>query len=111
VNFGDRRVILLRSLYFNNEINLKSRWIVSVWSECSASCGGGTQKRRMWCENNMNEQVKNRKCDDMPKPDRRQKCNEQECPAVWHIGSWTEVDVDTFQTDFVKDWRNNINYW
>ncbi|WAR11678.1 ATS18-like protein [Mya arenaria] len=68
-------------------------WIVSEWTRCSAECGGGQQKRQVWCENDSHDQVKNRHCRDMEKPERRQECNENSCPAAWQTGGWTECSL------------------
>ncbi|KAH3773199.1 hypothetical protein DPMN_174556, partial [Dreissena polymorpha] len=69
------------------------RWIVSEWTACSRECGGGTQKRRVWCEDDIHNTVKNKHCSDMEKPSRKQACNEQECRNVWHTGTWTECST------------------
>ena len=69
------------------------RWVVSDWSVCSRDCAGGIQKRRVWCENKSNAQVKNKMCKHLEKPERRQACNEQDCPPAWHSGKWNEVSI------------------
>ncbi|XP_060604229.1 A disintegrin and metalloproteinase with thrombospondin motifs 18-like isoform X2 [Ruditapes philippinarum] len=70
-----------------------TRWVVSDWSVCSRDCAGGIQKRRVWCENKNNAQVKNKMCKHLEKPDRRQACNEQDCPPSWHSGKWNECST------------------
>ncbi|XP_045191522.2 A disintegrin and metalloproteinase with thrombospondin motifs 18-like isoform X2 [Mercenaria mercenaria] len=70
-----------------------TRWVVSDWSVCSRDCAGGIQKRRVWCENIDNVQVKNKMCKHLKKPERRQACNEQDCPPAWHSGKWAECST------------------
>uniref|UniRef100_A0A8C6AEE6 ADAM metallopeptidase with thrombospondin type 1 motif 12 n=1 Tax=Monodon monoceros TaxID=40151 RepID=A0A8C6AEE6_MONMO len=57
-------------------------WQVEPWSQCTASCGGGFQKRTVHCvasENNKTEDQDRCLCDHEPRPLEFQKCNQQAC--------------------------------
>ncbi|XP_046527820.1 A disintegrin and metalloproteinase with thrombospondin motifs 12 isoform X3 [Equus quagga] len=57
-------------------------WKVGNWSKCTASCGGGFQKRTVHCvssEDNKTEDQDQCLCDHEPRPPEFQKCNRQAC--------------------------------
>uniref|UniRef100_H2XS44 BPTI/Kunitz inhibitor domain-containing protein n=1 Tax=Ciona intestinalis TaxID=7719 RepID=H2XS44_CIOIN len=66
-------------------------WTVGTWSECSAECGKGMQKRRVVCSvlhNDENEEVSAHLCNG-EKPPTVQHCSNSACEASWFSGSWT----------------------
>ncbi|XP_013918176.1 PREDICTED: A disintegrin and metalloproteinase with thrombospondin motifs 12-like [Thamnophis sirtalis] len=62
------------------------RWHTESWNECSASCGGGTQKRPVQCIRVDDHGTKEENwCEQETKPPDSQRCNLQKC--VKNIGS------------------------
>ncbi|XP_068239395.1 ADAMTS-like protein 4 isoform X3 [Palaemon carinicauda] len=53
------------------------QWYTSEWSQCSASCGSGVQRREVKCLNEKQEAALD--CTSAEKPDTRQPCNTQSC--------------------------------
>ncbi|XP_060058948.1 A disintegrin and metalloproteinase with thrombospondin motifs 9 isoform X3 [Erinaceus europaeus] len=66
-------------------------WHYSAWTECSKSCGGGTQRRRAMCVNTQNELLDESKCSHQEKVTTHS-CNEFPCPH-WKTGDWSECLV------------------
>ncbi|XP_049623629.1 A disintegrin and metalloproteinase with thrombospondin motifs 12 isoform X2 [Suncus etruscus] len=54
-------------------------WQVEPWSECSKSCGGGIQERRVTCPGDL--------CDWVKRPPTTSPCNRHPC-CVWATGNW-----------------------
>ncbi|XP_039260458.2 A disintegrin and metalloproteinase with thrombospondin motifs 18-like [Styela clava] len=68
-------------------------WATEEWSECSRTCGGGLQTRRVTCRRNTTdgeEYVAPNHCDLSNKPMRNQICAKEECPADWKAGTWSQ---------------------
>ena len=66
---------------------------------CSAICGGGHQKRRVECVQDMNRgpSVVKLLPDDQcqqPIPERSLLCNLKDCPASWETTPWTQVKFE-----------------
>lgn len=76
---------------------LLSSWEHNPWTACSASCGGGIQKRSFVCvEESMHGeilQVEEWKCMYAPKPKVMQPCNLFDCPK-WIAMDWSQVRRD-----------------
>lgn len=74
-------------------VNCPARWVTGQWRACNQECGGGLQKRSVFCVRTMadgrNKTVKNKHCT-ADKPKRWQSCNVEDCPAEWVTGSWSE---------------------
>ncbi|KAL4234324.1 metalloendopeptidase [Mactra antiquata] len=79
-----------------------TRWVTSDWTVCSRDCAGGIQKRRVWCENRDNVQVKNKMCKHLDRPEKRQSCNIEDCPPDWHSEKWSECSTTC---DPGEQWR------
>ncbi|XP_078047657.1 ADAMTS-like no long nerve cord [Augochlora pura] len=72
-----------------------SRWVAGEWGICSASCGGGSRTRAIFCtEENGNETTKlpDHKCSGMHKPRNQETCNTISCP-MWETNKWSECSV------------------
>ncbi|XP_015990263.2 papilin isoform X3 [Rousettus aegyptiacus] len=73
------------------------RWKTGPWAPCSASCGGGSQVRSVYCVwsdgAGVQEAVKDADCAGLPgKPPTAQACNLQRC-AAWSAEPWGECSV------------------
>ncbi|XP_077998997.1 A disintegrin and metalloproteinase with thrombospondin motifs 3-like [Glandiceps talaboti] len=68
-------------------------WKVDEWEYCSKTCGNaGMQIRTVNCmktQNGRTTSVHHRHCDG-EKPNNRQTCNRQPCPAYWQTSEWSE---------------------
>uniref|UniRef100_A0A669AWT0 ADAM metallopeptidase with thrombospondin type 1 motif 6 n=1 Tax=Oreochromis niloticus TaxID=8128 RepID=A0A669AWT0_ORENI len=74
----------------DNEVGFS--WHHLPWSECSATCAGGSQKQELVCKRlDDNSVVQNNYCDPDSKPPENQRdCNTEPCPPEWFIGDWSE---------------------
>ncbi|KAF6131938.1 papilin, proteoglycan like sulfated glycoprotein [Phyllostomus discolor] len=73
------------------------RWKTGPWTPCSASCGGGSQSRSVYCVwsngAGIQEAVAEAQCAGLPgKPPAVQACNLQRC-AAWREEPWGECSV------------------
>ncbi|XP_053330825.1 papilin isoform X2 [Spea bombifrons] len=72
--------------------NLKAcaKWNVGQWTECSAQCGEGIQKRTVTCRTDSGAVVQDLLCTTQVKPTDTQLCNGENCVQEigWHIGEW-----------------------
>ncbi|PVD19998.1 hypothetical protein C0Q70_20492 [Pomacea canaliculata] len=66
-------------------------WVTDEWSECSVTCGSGTQTRRIECRHRLSENselsVSASQCDQAQKPAIAQQCETNPC-AQWQTGDW-----------------------
>ncbi|XP_073098257.1 papilin isoform X6 [Manis javanica] len=74
-----------------------SSWKTGPWAPCSASCGGGSQSRSVYCISSngasIQEATEEAECADLPgKPPTMQACNLQRC-AAWSAEPWGECSV------------------
>ncbi|XP_029025329.1 A disintegrin and metalloproteinase with thrombospondin motifs 6 [Betta splendens] len=83
-------VPIQRSGSGDNEVGFS--WHHLPWSECSATCAGGSQKQEVVCKRlDDNSVVQNSYCDQDSKPPENQRdCNTEPCPPEWFIGEWSE---------------------
>uniref|UniRef100_A0A8C1QNC2 ADAM metallopeptidase with thrombospondin type 1 motif, 6 n=1 Tax=Cyprinus carpio TaxID=7962 RepID=A0A8C1QNC2_CYPCA len=74
----------------DNEVGFS--WHHLPWSECSATCAGGSQKQEVVCKRlDDGSVVQNSYCDPDGKPPGNQRpCNTEPCPPEWFIGDWSE---------------------
>ncbi|XP_053459395.1 papilin isoform X3 [Nycticebus coucang] len=73
------------------------RWKTGPWMPCSASCGGGSQARSVYCVSSNGagdqEATKEAECASLPgKPPATRACNLQRC-AAWSLEPWGECSV------------------
>lgn len=79
---------------------LKYTWILSDWSQCSATCGGGVQHKGPLCEESTISTVPSvvdgtstivdeAMCDPKAQPEQVMRaCNLDACPSHWWYGPW-----------------------
>ncbi|ELW66147.1 A disintegrin and metalloproteinase with thrombospondin motifs 12 [Tupaia chinensis] len=84
-------------------------WQVEPWSQCTTSCGGGSQKRTVRCvpmENNKTKDQNQCLCDHEPRPSKIQKCNQQACrksAVQWLHQSSSYVDSRSSLEKFILE--------
>ncbi|XP_067129548.1 papilin-like isoform X2 [Centruroides vittatus] len=66
-------------------------WETEDFQECSKTCSGGEQHRLVYCKQSENNvKVEENLCDIGKKPQTTRECNTQPCPAMWHVGDWSQ---------------------
>ncbi|XP_049938890.1 A disintegrin and metalloproteinase with thrombospondin motifs 12-like [Schistocerca serialis cubense] len=69
-------------------------WAYSEWSECTKSCGGGTQTSVPECREKSKGPVEDSRCIQEHKPaNLTRSCNDQLCPTRWWTGPWHVCSV------------------
>ncbi|XP_055292746.1 papilin isoform X2 [Moschus berezovskii] len=73
------------------------RWKTGPWTLCSASCGGGSQSRSVYCVSSdgasAQEAAEDAECEGLlEKPPGTRACNLQRC-AGWSVEPWSECSV------------------
>lgn len=73
------------------------RWVPEGWRECTKTCGGGKQKRRIMCRQkhsmSIDKEIKKKFCKNLPKPIKKRPCNNHVCPPKWFVGKWSKCSV------------------
>ncbi|XP_043469323.1 protein madd-4 isoform X2 [Leptopilina heterotoma] len=78
-----------------NTHSCTTKWATNEYGKCSASCGGGSRSRAVFCiEEIGNETTKlpDYKCSATHKPRYQESCNEFSCPT-WETGQWSDCSV------------------
>ncbi|XP_015037150.2 papilin isoform X5 [Drosophila pseudoobscura] len=66
-------------------------WTHREFGPCSASCGGGTQSRKITCNNRVNlQEVDAALCEKESKPAEEQACGTEPCAPHWVEGEWSK---------------------
>ncbi|XP_043232407.1 A disintegrin and metalloproteinase with thrombospondin motifs 9-like isoform X4 [Amphibalanus amphitrite] len=68
-----------------------TRWRFGDWSECSRTCGGGTQERTAVCVTSTGSVMADTYCDHKERFV-SQPCGHTECPS-WRVGNWSTCSV------------------
>ncbi|XP_028396087.1 papilin-like [Dendronephthya gigantea] len=66
------------------------KWKLGEWSQCSASCGGGTRSRSVQCMEINDNLISDDRCPEHNRPRNQEKCNETPCAVRWVTGEWGE---------------------
>uniref|UniRef100_A0A4W3JK28 ADAM metallopeptidase with thrombospondin type 1 motif 7 n=1 Tax=Callorhinchus milii TaxID=7868 RepID=A0A4W3JK28_CALMI len=93
-----------RDLDSDNEIQPPEFfWRYGLWTECTATCGGGFQKQIVHCLERIAGIVEEQYCDPATRPDdRRRRCHEEPCPARWWVGEWQACSTSCGHTGVMK---------
>ncbi|CAL9696915.1 unnamed protein product [Knipowitschia caucasica] len=66
-------------------------WKANKWTECSVTCGVGTQKRSVFCRLKGTRHVREELCDARSRPAVVQPCQAPECtPYIWVADEWEQ---------------------
>lgn len=71
-------------------------WVPTSWSDCTVSCGGGTQLRNLECRNGggAGTRVIDGNCYSGSQPATSQLCNTAACqPLFWAMSPWSACSV------------------
>ncbi|KAL7980101.1 hypothetical protein Chor_001369 [Crotalus horridus] len=74
------------------------------WTQCTATCGVGIQTRQVHCQQPGGSVVGSESCKDL-KPHSLQACNQLNCPPLWHVEEWQEINVDGIDLKEEKKFR------
>ncbi|XP_066993774.2 A disintegrin and metalloproteinase with thrombospondin motifs 7 [Anabrus simplex] len=78
-------------------------WAFSAWSQCTASCGGGTQMSLPVCYEEGIGRVSEEFCEASERPNQVMRvCNEMPCPSRWWTGEWQPCPVTCGEEAFRK---------
>ncbi|XP_028858336.1 papilin-like isoform X1 [Denticeps clupeoides] len=68
-----------------------AEYSVSSYSECSATCGEGTQRREVFCVGSRGERLPDSSCGDLPRPQEVKICRKPACQdqLQYHVGDWS----------------------
>ncbi|XP_054005610.1 thrombospondin type-1 domain-containing protein 4-like [Hylaeus anthracinus] len=80
-------------------------WKSTGYTECSRSCGGGTQLVKYTCiREHTQTQVPEKRCHALEKPREIQlRCNTTPCPPKWRASPWSECSVTCGTGTRVRD--------
>ncbi|XP_036452499.1 LOW QUALITY PROTEIN: ADAMTS-like protein 1 [Colossoma macropomum] len=79
-----------------NRFDCPPTWDTKEWSQCSHTCGGGTQKREVVCKQRMADgsvlELPETFCPSPSLP-MLQVCGQTDCPAQWVFTDWTQCSA------------------
>ncbi|XP_059809012.1 A disintegrin and metalloproteinase with thrombospondin motifs 7-like [Hypanus sabinus] len=93
-----------RDLDHENEIPAPEFfWRYGLWTECSATCGGGVQRQIVHCLEKIAGIVEEQYCELATRPDDRQRnCHTEPCPARWWVGEWQACSASCGETGTMR---------
>ena len=77
-----------------NAFNCDAVWVTDEFTECSKTCGNGTQSRPVYCEQRQADGVTRRVTEDLCNADAmprvNQRCHQFSCPPIWISENWSQ---------------------
>lgn len=67
----------------------KIRWAIGPWSDCSRTCGNGTQRRLVVCRDHIRD-LTDTYCQHLETMETHRYCQIKPC-AQWTVGPWKSV--------------------
>ncbi|XP_015681132.1 ADAMTS-like protein 3 [Protobothrops mucrosquamatus] len=84
------------SLQACNQLDCPPLWHVEEWQQCSHTCGGGTQNRKVTCQQLLMDgsflKLGHEKCP-QPRLDSSRSCAKIDCPPQLVVGPWSRCSV------------------
>uniref|UniRef100_A0A8C4QGB3 GON domain-containing protein n=1 Tax=Eptatretus burgeri TaxID=7764 RepID=A0A8C4QGB3_EPTBU len=68
-------------------------WHTGDWQECNQSCGTGTRKRSVTCEDERQQAVTGDHCNGHATPQAEESCTLRPCQNIWITGDWSQCSV------------------
>lgn len=59
-----------------------TKWGTGEWSECSSDCGEGVKKRKVTCRSLQEEEMDEKFCGDLLKPNNTKECVQKPCSVI-----------------------------
>uniref|UniRef100_A0A8C8SUX3 ADAMTS like 3 n=1 Tax=Pelusios castaneus TaxID=367368 RepID=A0A8C8SUX3_9SAUR len=79
-----------------NQIDCPPSWHVEEWQQCSRTCGGGTQNRKVHCKQLLTDgsflKLSDEICQE-PRIPARKSCAKVDCPPQPVVGEWSQCSV------------------
>ncbi|CAN9509520.1 unnamed protein product [Ophioblennius macclurei] len=79
-----------------NRFDCPPMWDAGDWGQCSQSCGGGVQRRRVLCKQRLADgsilEMPDTFCPSRS-PTSQQPCGKKDCPPQWVTTDWTQCSV------------------
>jgi len=72
------------------------KWFTGPWSQCTATCGEGTETREVMCLTFLRGQYRvglDIQCSVRDKPESSRTCNQGKCLSQWYITDWSECSA------------------
>uniref|UniRef100_A0A3P9Q4F7 Uncharacterized protein n=1 Tax=Poecilia reticulata TaxID=8081 RepID=A0A3P9Q4F7_POERE len=77
-----------------NRFDCPPTWDARDWGQCSQTCGGGVQKRQVFCKQRLADgsilELPDSFCPSRA-PDNQRPCGRQDCPPQWVTVDWSQV--------------------
>ncbi|PKU45494.1 adamts-like protein 3 [Limosa lapponica baueri] len=90
------------SLQACNQIDCPPVWHVEEWQQCSRTCGGGIQTRKVYCKQLLTDGSFLKHSDDTcqgPKLPTSKPCAKVDCPPQLVVGEWSKILFNTFLSE------------
>ncbi|XP_064421989.1 ADAMTS-like protein 3 isoform X2 [Latimeria chalumnae] len=79
-----------------NQFDCPATWYAEEWQQCSHTCGGGTQSRKVHCKQLQADGSFMKLTDGFckePRPSSHKYCAKTDCPPHWTVGEWSKCSL------------------